>query len=351
MATPFHAASHAIPRISAGALVWGNHVLELQRFTAPHPGRWIAILFENEPVLCLLAGLGLLLAVLGRHRERSKSTERAALALCAHGLLYALVLTSYFESEDRYLLPLLPLTAVLAAHGAQRLGTSLLRYLPKSLPRMPAAWIGALLVLAPSLAAKIHLALLRTRPDTLELAADWIAERATEEQAVGIATFSQLPMALAARASQIPTEPAILINSLPWYRYLLERTPRAGDAQQKLNVLEFWRFEHEQDVRDALARMPCRFVVLELTQRARSASGSFTQGSLAMRKVLHEQGRVVQTFSGGPGKTHPGLFLDFGGGRNQWLEFWRTDNLGPRLQIFYLQAPKGRAKQARNTHK
>lgn len=114
---------------------------------------------------------------------------------------------------------------------------------------------------------------------------------------MGLGTFSQFPMALDPRASQIP---AGLINNQAWYRYLLERAPRTGDAKQEVHVLEFWRFENEQDVRDALASLPCLFVVLELTQRARSSSGSLTAGFQPLRKVLHEQGLVVQTFSGDP---------------------------------------------------
>jgi 4-amino-4-deoxy-L-arabinose transferase-like glycosyltransferase len=336
---PETATIQRIPRFANGALEWGQNVLEFERFSAPHPTRWVELLFENEPAMAILAGLGLLSACAAGLRKKNTAKRRPVLALCAHNLVYATFLTVYYNTQDRYLLPLLPLTAVLAAYGATRL-VGLLRVLPSAWPKQPFVALGALLVLAPGIAGKLKLAELRHGEDTVELAAQWIAEHESGEQAVGLAIYFQLPASFQVDASVLATAPPHWIDSLAWYKYLSAREPQAEDRQLAINLLQFWKFKDVAAAREALAALPCRYVLVELTQRTRGPGGDFGRGFQALRQVLREDGRLVKTFTAGPDKARPGLFQDYGVGRNQWIEFWRTENLGPRIQVFDLDPPK-----------
>jgi hypothetical protein len=91
----------------------------------------------------------------------------------AYALPYLLVIGLYLRSYQRFVIPLLPFLAILAAHGWMRTGGLLSRSGSRRMPPWVSC-VGLLLVVAPAAATCCRLSWLRSRPDTFEQLAAWI---------------------------------------------------------------------------------------------------------------------------------------------------------------------------------
>jgi hypothetical protein len=128
-----------------------------------------------EPVIAL----GVLAALLAlawpalRRRVALDAAMREDLWVCLGFVLpYAGFFALFGRTLDRFAMPLIPFAAVAAAWGFQAWGRALL----SERRRVTGAALAAVLLALPTLACW-RLGTLRSRPDTLELAAQWIAER------------------------------------------------------------------------------------------------------------------------------------------------------------------------------
>ncbi|MBI5362889.1 MAG: hypothetical protein HZA53_06895, partial [Planctomycetes bacterium] len=147
----------------------GGHVLAWDALDGRGVARSIEHLFGHAPVLWALACAGLVLAA-GSRRARSDATGArtpAAAVLAALALPCALVCALDANVQERFLLPLVPIGAMLAA--------SLLARVPARLAA--AVWA---LALAFPLACALRFVLLSRTDDTLERACAVLAEHGDE---------------------------------------------------------------------------------------------------------------------------------------------------------------------------
>jgi len=168
--------AYSDPEFAQGGLT-GRHVIWWS--STPGLGLWVlarAMLFY-EPVLLLGVVAALLAAVLPALRRRAEwdRERRDDLLTClgfvfSYGGFFAL----FGGTFERFALPLLPFAAIAAAWGLGLWGRALLGE--------RRGWLacGALALLALPVAACWRLGELRSRPDTLELAARWIEQRASD---------------------------------------------------------------------------------------------------------------------------------------------------------------------------
>jgi hypothetical protein len=153
-------------------VTFGRHVVDYEQFTFGGARTMLRTLAHYEPGLLALLALALL-AFLGRKRlaVAPAPLSRAALVVLAYIVPYGLVLASFNDTFDRFLISLVPYGAVLAAWGLERVTGS--RALPRALRQGAIALAGAALALQAAACAK--LSWLRASDDAMEQASAHVA--------------------------------------------------------------------------------------------------------------------------------------------------------------------------------
>lgn len=168
--------AYSDPEFTQGGIT-GRHVIWWS--STPGLGLWVLAramaLYEPVILLGVLAALAAVAIPALRRRVEWDRERRADLLVCIGFVLpYAGFFALFGGTFERFALPLLPFAAVAAAWGFALWGRVLCGGRKAWLTAMAAA------LLALPIAACWRLGDLRTRPDTLELAARWIAERASD---------------------------------------------------------------------------------------------------------------------------------------------------------------------------
>lgn len=148
-------------------VTFGRHVVDYEQFTFGGASTMARTLAHYEPGLLALLALALL-AFLGRKRLAAAPTplSRDALVVLAYVVPYGLVLASFNDTYDRFLISLVPYAAALAARGLERVTSS--DTLPRAARRAAVALALAALALQASACAR--LSWLRASDDAMELA-------------------------------------------------------------------------------------------------------------------------------------------------------------------------------------
>ncbi|HVS10588.1 MAG TPA: glycosyltransferase family 39 protein [Planctomycetota bacterium] len=195
-ALPFYP---VLPRLSGSRLELasqGGHPVRLAQLDGGGLRVSLTSLWENDPLLLALALGGLVVASIALVRRGLPPGRRRTLAILA---AYAVPYAAYVALDrlvlERMLLPLVPYLACLAAGLFQRAGAALAPSGSASLARRAAvAALGAMVLAWP-----LHVALAYTRlaraPDTLELAAAFLEERAPEGGTAVLGPGVVLPLA------------------------------------------------------------------------------------------------------------------------------------------------------------
>jgi len=205
-----------------------------------------------DPALYALGVAGLVLLA-ARPRGRP-GRGGALLVIGAFALPYTTALGLLWFTPERYLIPLLPVLAI----GAAALLDALARGLARGRPRLAAGLLvlGAALALWPSARASARLVWLRSRPDTLTLAARWLADHVPREGTRIVATPGVALPFFYSRTGLAVSRTYMRFWRTPWHLYqeLLERKDTRGLAWQ------FYPFalrpEDAQGGRDTLPRTP-----------------------------------------------------------------------------------------------
>ncbi|MCE9593217.1 MAG: glycosyltransferase family 39 protein [Planctomycetes bacterium] len=159
-------------RTSGSRVVVGSHVFDWHWFDGSGFRVLLDGVWNNDPVLLALAGLGLVFGAVALLR-RTASTPLAEVAIAAALFVpYLAVFGAYQWSLDRFATVLIPALAVLAACGARGALSLLFARLPTS-PRIAAYTVAIVAALALPCYAANRLVRLRSQPDSLELAARW----------------------------------------------------------------------------------------------------------------------------------------------------------------------------------
>jgi hypothetical protein len=290
------AAALLLPRPGVGAvgleLSPGGHTFEWRLFDGTGLLGLARSLGSYDPLLFVLGLAGALLASLALPRLRAWAADRRALALLgAYALPYAAVLALDGRTTDRYLLPLLPVFAWLAAHALSRACGS---------ARERRFALASMLALVFPLAVGAKNAVLGLRADTLEQAAAWLDGHAASEGAcVYVTPGLHLPRigqreALLGRLTQ-----GQRVQSA-WLAYQERRAaqlPPATLDQRFLprEVLLAPRDEPQPILR-WLARLPPTWIALEASFF--TLSDASPPGLAALRDALAARAAPVAVFAG-----------------------------------------------------
>jgi hypothetical protein len=186
-------------------------------------------LVEYDPLLSwlALAGLGAGLALLPWARRLGRERAADLAIVLAYALPYLVAIGLYQRTYQRFVLPLVPYLALAAAFGLWCLGAGLGRL------ARPLGAAGIAAVLAAALVQARwawRLSDLRARPDTVQLAARWIAANVQpESERVDVMPGLEVPLFVTPEALGAQRELRDE-QSLLWYRHLAALAPGAAQG-------------------------------------------------------------------------------------------------------------------------
>jgi hypothetical protein len=267
----------------------GGHTLPLTELDGSGFPLVADYLWDYEPAL--------LVASLLRRRQPADPDTRArnadALIAGAYALPYLAALGLMGLTQDRFLIPLLPFLACLAAW-------------PVALARGKPALAGALaaLVLAFPMLVAIQFTRLAAAPDTIELAAQWVGEHVdpAEERVVTSARLD-LPLFLAPEALRVAAEDYATRQSV-WIGWQLthlpleDEAPFAGGTRWKLfstpgKLLHMKQTHDRGELEGWLARADADYAILERSRRM-----EFLPQAAVLRELVAERGELVAAVRG-----------------------------------------------------
>jgi len=158
-----------------------GHVIDFRRFNGNGLGTTLVTLRSYEPMLTVLAlAAGLVWAIARLRRwDVPRLAERAdAAVVLSFCIPYGVVISLWEENYERFVIPLLPFLAVFVAWGARALV-----HRARSAGARGAVVAAALLLSAFPAYTSARLAWIRSRPDTAEQAAAWLAANTTPGEA------------------------------------------------------------------------------------------------------------------------------------------------------------------------
>ncbi|MFM7299330.1 MAG: ArnT family glycosyltransferase [Planctomycetota bacterium] len=340
LAYPFHFDDRAgaAGEYDTGAeTMWmGGHALYTERFHGRGFGVMLNTFLGFDPWLLALAALGALMlgmAISNRRIDRDVEARSAAWIVLGYAVPFVLVFGVYDMTYDRFVLPLVPLLAILAVWAAQRAWNSL-----------GERWRGsasgallALIVLAPSLAAAWHLGTLREREDTFESAARWLEQNAKPgEDRILLLQNIDLPLAYSRDSL------ATLNDSQTLFWTSFQRTlPPELHSSESFHIARPPRKSDEEEA-DAEYLTPRRLresgfrYVVSMPPRRGGVNDAETVESLkALRKGLQK----VATFAPAGEDERRARAPDFGFGVTESSTLWNLLSIrafGPRIEIFEL---------------
>ncbi len=346
IAYPFHfddrAGGGTTMESDGRTLTLAGHTIHLSKLTGR--GFWILggsfALFD--PVITLLAALAALAGLwrmLRARDEAERERRRDVWVVLGYALPYLLVFGIYDLTFERFGLPMIPLLAVAAVCTLQRMADLGARLFAGT----PARVAGATLVLALPSAAAWKLGTLRSEPDTYELAARWLEERALASDAkVLLLQNFDLPVSYSSMALRELPDTSSLYWTLvqkralrmdaehPGLRIVRQRQPIVDDEGEELEPAE-------RVTPEWLEREGVRFVVALQASR-----GLRDPASLDLVRALRKRGKralLLSPFGEQPQREKGERELDLGFGVTEMgtaLQVLRTQTYGPQLEIFEL---------------
>jgi hypothetical protein len=289
------------PRLAAegGVLDFGGHTLPLSAFDGSGFRLVARYLWDYEPALLIasLAGLACgaaALALRSRAVEPADRQRRADVWIAlAYALPYFAALCLTGLTQDRFLLPLLPFLACIAAW-------------PVALARAKPvfAWCLALLVLVFPVLAVAQFVRLRAAPDTIERAAEWVeAHVDPESERVATSASLALPLLHAPEALRAASEDYATRQNV-WMRWQLahlpleEQAPFGGGRRWKLflapgKLLHMNKPHSREELEAWLDGTGADYAILERSRRM-----EFIPQAAALRELVAERGELVEAIRG-----------------------------------------------------
>lgn len=321
------------PDVEGSILNLSGHRVSLDLFNGAGFRVILHTLWAYEPILLVLASCGVVLAIARfAHDRRSLDSGRMRdlLVVLAHALPYLGVIALYQNTYQRFVIPLVPYAAVLAAYALFRASRAVR-------PRLASAAI-VLVPFAAQVTMAARLASIRAAPDTITRAADWVRHNVQPERdRILLSPALDLPV--------LQSLPALQWNwrllggpTFPWTTYQRELPPGArAERGYDLVVLpvhtdaEISAFERDPDafVRD----LGAGWAVVEVRE------GWSWPGFATLRATLQRAGSRVARFSP-DSPDRPGDYpLDYQGEglpeRIPWM--WRVLRArctGPVIEIY-----------------
>ena len=273
-----------------------GHAVFLDRFRG---GGFVAILsnlFSYDPVLLAAAAAGIAVFAVRLRRRGWTSIDRElradAIVTASFLLPFLLVLGSYDDTFERFLLATLPFLATAGGYGLRAFAQRIRARAPSIPGRILATSVVAGIAPALALVPAANLAIDRASPDTLRCAAAWIRENAAPEDRVVVVPYIDLPL--------LDGEAAMADNATrPWgsnwtrYQMRLREDQKLGPRNEvflfpgaRLSAKQ----SIEQDPTGYFQELGARFVVLAATDNRALAWWK-------ARKLLLDDRRLVRRIS------------------------------------------------------
>jgi hypothetical protein len=294
----------------------------------------VRLLWEHDPPLAILALAG---GILGLLRLRSVSREGARALDLAVVLAYAVPYAGALALDpgvlDRFLLPLIPFLACLAA-GAVAWTLERIAGEPSRGPRVALAILVGSACFLPPLWVAARFARLAAGEDTLERTADWICDHVDPSTRILTTPLTTLPLLVDAedlRADlEDPTEHAI-----PWMAYqrlLPERLE--GDVRWRIRIIPVAkRFDPHGMTSERADRWidetGAGYVLLEDLRALRTEFGLD-----AFERAAQERGDLAFEIPGdlpAPEDVGP---VEYQGARRLWVRLLGARAFGPGVRIY-----------------
>ena len=281
-------------------------------------GFYMQALWYAEPVLLVLGPIGGLLALVGFRWHVG--------ALVAAFFGYTVFLYLFLPLEDRYILPAIPVLALLAGGGAAILGSGAFR---KCLV-LPVSALGMVALILAGWNAGVFTGLLNA-PDSRELAIDWIVKRATAEDGVVIAMN---PVKLPASTRGLKIQERLNPSTLD----ALDRIALSADRDGGFRVVHLNRFALEELEGDAgralLAQLRESGMRYFLIAQRHDLPRSGMHSELLQ---LIEPVKVYDSTAALDGVVPPDLRTTTLVHKRMVYNYSRLQYLGPRVEIFDLK--------------
>jgi hypothetical protein len=334
---PFLFGEVAQPRDVEGEEVrFAEHAVKLSQFQGRGFRVVGEVLWNYEPVLTVLVLAAL--AAFAISRRVGGGERREWLVLLAFAVPYFVVIGLFERTYERFVLPLIPCLAVIAACGLQVLGERLSAKLAATL---------AVLALVVPAAATVQLARLRTQPDTFERAARWFSARpdAASERVYLSATAPALDLPLLRRPEGLlfyGKKPKLPLS--PWTAWQARNEPLASLPAYDLRWLTLPRGNARPESLGAYLESlaPALFVIEVYEQRKNHPF------LVKLREELRARGERLARFSPDrdPEATELELFFQLSDHFNddeqvEWPHFTarllQAEAIGPVLEVWRIQ--------------
>jgi hypothetical protein len=301
-------------------------VIDLPGLQAGVQGLW-----AHDPVLAILSLAGALLGVVGLVRgwKSTARERRLELAVVASYVLpYVLVLAPNVKTYERFLLPLYPYLACLAASAVARLvGRG-------GVVRGAAVGI---LCLAPHAYIALRYMRAARAPDRLELAAAWIESNVDPGAVILTTPGTVLPLLYDPEFVRLDLEDEG-VNTLPWPAYQ-GAMPAGADPARRWKVRHFpsdlamgpQRMDPEQ-VEPWIRENHVDYVVIETSRKMRNLAVI-----RALAESVGKNGRLMYSVEGET-PSLPGLGPGEWQGASEYATWLlRADAFGPGVEIYRLR--------------
>ena len=323
----------------------GTHVVDLALFD----GRGFRVvarsLWMYDPWLFIGLGVGAVTWLFTRRGPGPRCRDSRAVVL-AYALPYLLVIGLYLRSYQRFVIPLLPAFAILAAFGWSRLGEGLQRRAPRAARLVvPALWLA---ILVPAVATGCRLSWLRSRPDTYERFADWIEEELDpERERLLVLPPAYLPPLF--QSEELARQDSFgegRVHRVYWTDY--QRLVPPASKPEPLWPVGWVQFRPKEDAtsrrEDPLAWLQGKgadYVALEsIRPRSSQAEGR------SLRSHLQASAKLALELA----PDASGLPLDYNEERQSgpWhphhaLRLWRAEAMGTPISVYRISEPEDRS--------
>jgi hypothetical protein len=314
----------------------GGHPISFAELDGSGVAPTAGFLWGYEPVLAVLAPLGLLLGAIDLARGWRSLGRSRALALASLGayfLPYAAFTLLNRETRDRYLLPLLPLLALLALYALKRLAA----LAPQGWRGRVSALVCLVALVLPAADGARYWRWVRA-DDSVERAAAWLAANVPDERTPVVVSPHYMPPLRYSREALAENAAYPMAGVAPWLLYQMRAGPippeRAQYFIRPMSPLALVEDRPGSDLEQVLSKLAPAYVVLDLSGPQRALPGHRTFEEIVRRNAT----RVAVFGPEGEGAPDEEL-LAYGDTTRMRARLRRAEMAGPPLEIYRWNQP------------
>ena len=323
-------------------LEFGGHTLPLVKLDGSGFVLVVGYLWDYEPALLIASLVGLVAGICALFVRRSRARVAAAaqhagppwqdvVIAAAYALPYLAAVGLMGLTQDRFLIPLLPFLACLAAWPVALLGEG----------RRGLATALSLALLAFPTFVTAEYVRLRSNRDTIEQAADWVRASVSPDARILTSARLTLPLPHSAEALRVAKEDYASRQTL-WLGWQLgalplDDAPFPGPHRWNLFVtpgklLNMNRERGRADLEAWLERADAEVAVLEVSRLM-----AFIPQAALLRDVIAERGELVEVLAGEDRRWATERPLDYQEVPRFVPRILAATAFGPRVEIYRLK--------------